>query len=350
MSYILNTDSFVEGSLNLWFTNERAQNAVSGEINALDLRVDTLEERDLFRRGLAWENNSQVYADGRPGVVDPTAALREGWYFKNSTAGHKINWYYYDGINFADVKLSEMSGWAIVTFDATQKPFFSVYTVPTGTGDVRPGFAHSAVVYSISGVVPVVGQTYVVYFGTNPPIRPELPRIQLTKNNAASAGDQAPTERVLTVSLSTDSGASVNTVQLMVESVGTYASAWKSHVELKIRRATQTSLDSLSAIVTNNLSQVGPFSVVSSNTTLSSQSVVLVSASGGTVTLTLPSAESAGAQRKYTVKDTGNAASGAYVRVQAASGQTLDGQPHFDLEAPYESITVATNGSNWFIL
>jgi len=350
MSYILNTDSFFEGSVNLWFTPERAQDAVSGALNALDVRVETLEERDLFRRGLAWENNSSVYADGVAPVVDPTAALREGWYFKNSTAGQKINWYYYDGINFADVKLSEMSGWAIVTFDSTQRPFFSVYTVPTGTNDARPGFAHSAVVYSVTATVPVVGQTYLVYFGDEPPVRPELPRIQLTKNNAASAGDQAPTERVLTVALSTDSGASVNTVQLMVEALGTNATAWKSQVDLRVRRATQTAFDSLSSQVTNNLSQVGPFSTVSSSTTLSTQSVVLASASGGAITLTLPSASSAGAQRKYTVKDTGSASSGAFVRVQAASGETVDGLNYFDLSAPYESITVATNGSNWFIL
>jgi hypothetical protein len=350
MSYILNTDSFVEGSLNLWFTNERAQNAVSGELNALDLRVDVLEERDLFQKGIAWENNSAVYANGVQPVIDPTAALREGWYFKNSTAGQKINWYYYDGINFADVKLSEMSGWAVVTFDSTQRPFFSVYTVSTGTNDARPGFAHSVVVYSVTGTVPVVGRTYLVYFGDEPPVRPELPRLQLTKNNAESAGEQLPTERVLTVALATDSGASVNTVQLMVEALGTYATAWRSQVDLKIRRATQTAFDSLSSMVTNNLSKVGPFSTVVSNTVLSTESVVLASASGGTVTLTLPSASSAGAQRKYTVKDTGDAASGAYVRVQAASGETVDGLNYFDLEAPYESITVATNGSNWFIL
>jgi hypothetical protein len=278
-SVSLNTDNITEGLTNKYFSDGAAkaacvsdaivdgvadvapsQNAVfdalfgkQAQISDLDLRVSTLEDRDLFMKGLAWENNAQVYADGRPGVIDPTAALREGWYFKNELAGQKINWYYYDGANFADVKLSEMSGWAIVTFDAVKTPFFAVYTVPTGTNDARPGFAHSAVVYSVTAAVPVVGTTYVVYFGENPPVRPELPRIQLTKNAAASAGDQAPTERVLTVNLSTDSGAGVNTVQLMVESLGTYASAWKSQVDLKVRRATQSYVDTQLGLKQNSL-------------------------------------------------------------------------------------------------
>lgn len=188
-----------------------------------------------YVREPVFQNNASVFADGRQGVADPSS--RSGWYFANSTAGHKINWYFYDGIKFANLRLSEFSAFAVVTYDTTKTllGFFAVYTVPTGSGDARPGFAHSAIVYSAQTPQPVIGTKYLVYFGQNPPIYPNLPRIQLAKNNAASFGDQGANERVLTVAYMTDSGAGVNTVRLVAERLGVYSDTYKQDTELKIR-------------------------------------------------------------------------------------------------------------------
>lgn len=225
-------------------------NDTQDALDALDLRIDPIEDRSLVKTVYAYENNALVYADGQPGVKDPSALIRDGWYFKNTVAGQKINWYYFDGTTQGTLTLGDFkSAYAIMTFDAVSgggaAPIIAIYTVPTGTGDVIPGFAHSRLVYDGPMTpTPVVGQQYVVYAGENPPVNPELPRINLAFIPGLSIGDKLPTEQILTISFGSQSGASVNQVQYMVETLGLYSIPVKHELDLRIRVGSQLELDS----------------------------------------------------------------------------------------------------------
>jgi hypothetical protein len=212
--------------------------------SALDARVLPIEKRYQVNHFPVYENNAQVYADGQPGVEDPSGQLRDGWYYTNVSAGQKINWYYFDGVNNATVTLGDISAYAVVTFDGLgSMPILGVYTKPTGSGDVIPGFAHSRIAYSGSSSGLVIGKKYLVYFGENPSVHPELPRVQLVKSTGSSAGDQNPAEEVLTVSFGSNSAASVGSVKFMTESLGIWSESYKHEIALRIRHASQLSLN-----------------------------------------------------------------------------------------------------------
>jgi hypothetical protein len=72
----------------------------------------------------------------------------------------------------------------------------------------------------------------------------------------------------------------------------------------------------------------------------------------GTGTVTLPSAT---AQLNPTrvrihIKDSGGNASVNNITIQAQGGQTIDGQSTFVLNNNYQSVTLVTNGTNWFVI
>jgi hypothetical protein len=207
----------------------------------LSNRISPMEEILEFKKEFIYENNAQVFANGQPGLED--AQLRDGWYYQNTVAGQKINWYFFDGVNHANIALGDFSAYAVMTFDSVaSSPILSVYTMPTGSGDVIPGFAHSRLAYGNLNATPVVGKKYLVYFGQNPTINPELPRIQLSLSVGSSNGDMNPLERVSTASFGSDSGAAVNNVKFMVESVGVYSPDFKGEAKLRIRKASFTNL------------------------------------------------------------------------------------------------------------
>lgn len=214
--------------------------------DVIDSRIDPIENFFDFQKNIVYENNIQVYADGQPPTED--ASLRPGWYYQNLSSGQKINWYFFDGINHANIQKQNFSAYAVVTFDSlTSKPFFGLYTVPTGTNDTMPGFAHSKYTYSVYSSQPILGVKYLLYIGQDPSIHPELPRINL--GISSSQGDQSPVERVHTVSLGTDSGASANNVKVMVEHLGVNSPSFKANAELRVRPASLTKLSALTTRV-----------------------------------------------------------------------------------------------------
>lgn len=186
----------------------------------------------------AYNTYAPIYADGDAGVLDPVTPTnpRPGWYFINSAGSpQKINWYFFDG-NIVSCELQNFAAFAVVTLDSIASlPYFIYYTFPTGSGDVIPGFAHSQVVYSAPYVPSaVVGTKYLVYFGAEPDVFPYLPRIELTYNAVASGGDQGATELVSTAAFSTESSATANQVQVMVENLGLNLSNFKAYFNLLI--------------------------------------------------------------------------------------------------------------------
>ena len=222
---------------------DNAEIALSKIAGGVDLsnRLTDAEANLAFPVAHIFENNSQVYADGRPPVQDPSALLRDGWYFKNTSAGHKINWYFYDG-TVTNVTVANFSAYAVVTLDSlTSRPFLVIGTVPTGVGDASPGFYNSARTFLIPNGAAVVETKYLIYVGQNPKVHTDLPRIELTVG--PTYGTFTSGQRVAFSAIHTDSGASVNTVQVLVERLGVNATTFKQEYELRIRKATQVELN-----------------------------------------------------------------------------------------------------------
>lgn len=79
--------------------------------------------------------------------------------------------------------------------------------------------------------------------------------------------------------------------------------------------------------------------------------VVAISDLTAVRTITLPSASAMGSGKVYVIKDiTGAASSSNYIHIVPQSGETIDGASEFDLQIPYESIMVISDGTNWFVL
>lgn len=212
---------------------------------ALEDRISPIEYRSQFNNIYAYEDNAAVYADGAAPIADPSLLRRDGWYFTNIVAGSKINWYFFDGNPLSatyqgQITLENFSAYAVVTLDSlASSPIIGIYTLPTGSGDVLPGFAHSRLAYSgyVAGS-PEIGKKCLIYVGDDPLVHPELPRFKMALSVGSSSGDQDPSEIVLTASFGSNSSASVGSVQFLAESLGVHSPSVKQEMDLRIRTVT----------------------------------------------------------------------------------------------------------------
>jgi hypothetical protein len=87
-----------------------------------------------------------------------------------------------------------------------------------------------------------------------------------------------------------------------------------------------------------------------SDTTISTTSGIeeihLISNGSTAVTITLPASATAGAGYKYNVKRLGT----ANVTIDGNGSETIDGSTTFVLSSQYSAITLASDGSNWFVI
>lgn len=293
-----------------------------------------------FQHTVAYQNNAGIYANGQPGVED--ASLRSGWYYENLVSGEKINWYFFDGnplssTFMADIEVQNFAAYAVVTFDSiASRPFLSVYTLPTGTNDIIPGFAHSSFAYSQYPITPDIGRKYLIHIGEAPAIHPELPRIQL--GLSIGLGDQAPTEKVLTAALSSDSGASVGNVQFVAEHVGVNAPNLKANAELKI--AKQNLLVSATNIKTvNGASLLGSGNIAAATTNLSNlvttaipSGVDIISNSGSGVVFDVKTANSSTGNTGIASFGSGSSTAGssAYAELITGTGTASTGSVYLE--------------------
>lgn len=86
---------------------------------------------------------------------------------------------------------------------------------------------------------------------------------------------------------------------------------------------------------------------VSTTYTAANDYTILASASGGSFTITLP-ASSGVTNRMYVIKKTDSSVN--TVTIDANASETIDGALTYVLTTQYAAITIACNGSNWFII
>lgn len=110
------------------------------------------------------------------------------------------------------------------------------------------------------------------------------------------------------------------------------------------QKATKTYVDTQVAAGSSIL----PYTSVSSNTTLTTtNAVVSVDASGGAVTITLPTAVG-NTGHTFSIKKADS--SGNTVTIATTGGQTIDGSATAVIKVQYVSVLVISNGSNWQVI
>lgn len=204
-----------------------------------------------------------MYADSiNSPIQDPFG--RDGWYWTNTLATGASNVYWYSNTP-AQVTQNLMTKaqmdcvFVILALDRVEPnivlPFLNFYSQPTGTGDIRPLFAHSFWTYTIDTTTSRLnaGEVVMLVFGdatklTN--IRPELRRLQLILFN--TGGQALSTENIAFISLNTDSGNKpVGSIQYLLQYAGFHYSVTDKIVQYEFN-------NSLKRIAENNLS--GAFS------------------------------------------------------------------------------------------
>ena len=162
----------------------------------------------------------------------PTNALLQayqyyGWYFINSVALRKIDWFFAPdyAMTVGDVLGVYLNYFNVTTTSNDNLPFFTIYTKPTGSGDIIPGFAHSSATY-IANFTPTAATPFCSFMnisGTQPdpfPYGHQLGAMILSPVAPNPRGDYLPTEEVLAISIGTNSTSPVNEVNFIMSKVG----------------------------------------------------------------------------------------------------------------------------------
>jgi hypothetical protein len=173
-----------------------------------------------------------AYADTVPAPT-ADALYRSGWYYTNTNAGNKYNYYFYSNTGFTQTFADITGGCVVFQNDALStasglNPIFSLYSV----GNLNVFFQSRKNYWSSQKLVP--GQKYLAYWGVEPDIFPELPRVELTLSSVV--GPALPTETILFMSIGSDSGAAAGTIQNLT----TYA-GWSNSSKLYLTEFIGTS-------------------------------------------------------------------------------------------------------------
>ena len=207
-------------------TSNIATNTSNIATNTTDINLLEVKQTN----SLQVYSSPAIYADGRPMLPVPSASSNTyaqfGWYFKNSTAGWKINWYMppATGMKVSDILGLYMRYFNCATTSNDNSPFLTVYTVPTGSGDFAPGFFHSSMTYIIN-TTPVANKSYTMFMnasGTCPTPSSYASNIQTMIQSPVNnpRGVYAPTESILAFVIGTNSASAVNSVEFIAQKLG----------------------------------------------------------------------------------------------------------------------------------
>jgi hypothetical protein len=175
-----------------------------------------------------------IYADGQPPSAVPSSITNSyaysGWYFKNTSAGYKINWYF--GASSPSMLVSDILGMYISFFNGSNTsndntPFITIYTPPTGSGDYFPNFFHSSCTYVWNPSTSISANTRYIEFlnasGTCPnPQHYGSNLVSMVQSPVSPnpKGTYLPTQNVAFFAIGTNSAASVNSIQFVISKVG----------------------------------------------------------------------------------------------------------------------------------
>jgi hypothetical protein len=184
-----------------------------------------------------------IYADGRPPASVPLTSSNTyaqfGWYFKNTVAGYKINWYFSPDTNqtVGDILGLYLRLFNCSTTSNDNTPFLIIYTKPTGSGDYASWF-HSSMVYILdTTITPTVNTSYTFFknvSGTCPDPKHYASTlanmIQSPVNNPR--GTYLPSEQILTIAIGSNSASTVNSVEFIGQKLGLMTSSGTQEFQL----------------------------------------------------------------------------------------------------------------------
>ena len=200
--------------------NNSVLNASSLTFNNVNVKMNQVQPTLIY-------SSAAIYADAQP----PATSLLirntygySGWYFKNIVLGQKINWYFPPKTP-TTTQVSALKGISISFFNGANTSndntlFITVLTVPTGSGDFAPGFFHSSNTYVFNQTInPTANTNYQGVCIIDKSLIPFNYETQIqyepsTVNNPR--GTYLPTDNILAVVIGTNSGASLNSVELVV--------------------------------------------------------------------------------------------------------------------------------------
>jgi hypothetical protein len=172
-----------------------------------------------------------IYADGKAptaptSTIINTYGFTPSWYFKNTIASQKINWYIGPniGMTVADVLGLYMYYFNGLTTSNDNTGFIVIYTKPQ-TGD--PTWYRSKRVYIFDQSVTPVANTRYCPFANLSGTCPTPSHYGFTLNNmglspvaGSNVGPFAPDEEILAFSIQSNSASAINTVEFCVSKIG----------------------------------------------------------------------------------------------------------------------------------
>ena len=176
--------------------------------------------------------SSAITADGRPPIAPTTTiaqqyAFTPSWYFHNTSAGYKINWYMGGDIGMT---VSQVLGLYMNVFNPSMTsndlfPFITAYTVNDQPNP--PNFYKSKRTYLFNqAITPVVNTRYFMFqnvSGSCPtPFHygSVLNNMQLSTVAGSNVGAFAPTETILAFAIGSNSASAVNSVEFAINKFG----------------------------------------------------------------------------------------------------------------------------------
>ena len=152
-------------------------------------------------------NNLNIYRDGVAG--SPSRKGWQGWNYKSAGDSTKINWYIHDGNPEALTgQVNSIAFLVIPETAGTRLPHLTIYTMPQRDGQNAKPTYRSRITYENTETSELKkNQPYVVYYGQDPKIFENYPRVELTKADYTSQGPQGDDETIQSIVVSSDSGA-----------------------------------------------------------------------------------------------------------------------------------------------
>jgi hypothetical protein len=137
-------------------------------------------------------------------------------------AGTKFNYYIFNGVEelltLGAVSSLYWKGYVNRFTGVSSVPFLTIYTKPTGVGDAGP-FYHSRINYVYANDNTIGLGEECLFYGENEPSSTFTNR-KIKFNNKSVVGDALPSEEVLFIVCSSDSGAAAGTMNSTINLVG----------------------------------------------------------------------------------------------------------------------------------
>ena len=172
-----------------------------------------------------------IYADGRPMLPTPTSIINtyaiNSWYFKNTTAGWKINWYIApdNGMIVSDVLGLYLRFFNVSTVSNDNIMFLTVYTKLQASNNYSSWF-HSSMTYVIDqSITPVINTNYTMFencSGSCPnPSHYATTLVGMQQSTVQNPkGTYSGTDEILAFSIGSNSASPVNTVEFVLQKFG----------------------------------------------------------------------------------------------------------------------------------